>query len=643
MFSFGLFDESGFFQMIRKALFLATAFGLLFSAHFGHCQNRYSVSDEAAGVAGSPQVVVLRDNVAGAEAAVAPSQGGELSSYRVRLLGKTIELLYRARDYGSESGFSGKAPLLWPGVGPQFALDNIPKAACGDGVFVVAGKSYPMPCHGFAKSLPWKEISRSADDRGAQVTVELADSESTRKFYPFSFKVDATYLLSNAQLTITYSVTSGQSNKQDMPFSIGNHIGFKIPFVEGTDPADMTLETPNTTQLLHNPTGAGLSGEQVLRSFETPQKLGNFDARVAIALAGYRSQPYAVLSDPQRVSVRITQSASSGLPDPLVRFNIYGGPHEGYLCPEPWFGIQNSLNQHKGMISLSPGESWKWQLQIVASGPPPSMSTASPGVERYGSNFGYVEGPVWSRKGYLLFSDMFGSRIIKMDAPNKTEIYRDYTDGANGNSMDIHGRLYSCEREGRRVVRMEKDGKLTVIAQEFEGKRLNDPNDVIVRRDGQVYFTDPAPKDSLEKMELGFAGVYHVAPNGTISLIRKMTRPNGVTLSPDGKALYIDDTTDKTVVAYDLDDKGNASNGRVLIAGIDGGPDGLRVAANGNIYVACRGIAVYTPDGKFIKMIEFPEMPANCTFGDADLRTLYVTARTSIYRVRIPDKGSLQY
>jgi gluconolactonase len=238
---------------------------------------------------------------------------------------------------------------------------------------------------------------------------------------------------------------------------------------------------------------------------------------------------------------------------------------------------------------------------------------------------------------------MFGSRIIKMTAPDKTEIYRDFTNAANGNSMDVQGRLYSCERDGRRVVRLEKDGKLTVIAQEFEGKRLNDPNDVIVRRDGQVYFTDPAPSNSLEKMELGFAGVYHVAPNGKISLIRKMTRPNGVTLTPDGKTLYIDDTTDKTVVAYDLDDQGNASNGRVLISGIDGGPDGLRVAANGNIYVACRGIAIYTPEGKFIKMIEFPEMPANCTFGDADLRTLYVTARTSIYRVRISDEGSLQY
>jgi gluconolactonase len=96
-------------------------------------------------------------------------------------------------------------------------------------------------------------------------------------------------------------------------------------------------------------------------------------------------------------------------------------------------------------------------------------------------------------------------------------------------------------------------------------------------------------------------------------------------------------------MAYDLDAQGNASRERVFISGIDGGPDGLRVASNGNLYIACRGIAIYTPDGKFVKMIEFPETPANCAFGDPDLRTLYVTARTSVYRVRIPDTGALQY
>jgi gluconolactonase len=617
------------------------AFGL--AAHLGFGQDRYTLSEEDASGPGSPRVVVLRDTVAGVEAAVAPSEGGELSSYKVKFNGEWIELLYRARDYSSRPGFRGKAMQLWPAVGPQYPVGTIPKASCGDGTYPVAGKTYPMPCHGFAKTLPWNEISRSADNKGARVTVELRDSDATRRFYPFAFKVDTTYQITNGQLSLNYVVTSDPSNKETMPFSIGNHIAFKLPFLEGTDPATMKFETPDTTQLLRNPSGAGLNGEKELRSFELPQRLGDFDAHVALPLAGYRGQPYARLVDPKGLSVRITQSSSTDLPEQFIRFNVYGGPKEGYFAPEPWFGIQNSLNTRQGVVNLAPGDSWKWRIQLQTAGPAPGMQAASPGVEKYGGDFAYVEGPVWSKEGFLLFSDMFDSRIMKMTGPNRAEIYRDFTNGANGNSMDVQGRLYSCERDGRRVVRMEKDGKLTVIAAEYQGKRLNDPNDVVVRRDGQVYFTDPAPNDVLQPLALDYAGVYHVTPQGTISLITKMLRPNGVALTPDGRTLYVADTTERKIMAYDLDAEGNASGERVFISGIDGGPDGLRVAANGNVYIACRGIAIYTPSGKFIRMIEFPETPANCTFGDSDLRTLYVTARTSVYRVRIPDKGFLQY
>lgn len=608
----------------------------------GRGQARYQVSDEDASGPGSPRVIVLHDNVAKAEAAIAPSDGGELSSYKVTLQGKPLELLYHARDYTSP-GFKGKAPLLWPVVGPQYPVDKLPKESCGDGTYLVAGKSYPMPCHGFARSVPWKEVTRSADEQGARVTVELTDSDNTRRYYPFGFTVALTYQLSGGQLTLNYIVTSSASNKEPMPFAIGNHIAFKLPFVEGTDPAAMTFETPNTTQLLRNPSGVGLNGEEKPRSFETPQRLGDFDAKVALPLSGYRSQPYARLVDPGGVSVRITQTASTDPPGQLIRFNVYGGPHEGYLSPEPWFGLMNALNAHKGYVTLAPGESWKWRIQVAPVGPAPAMQSASPGVERFGGGFGYVEGPVWSKDGSLLFSDMFGSRVLKMEAPNRSTIYRDFTNSGNGNSMDTEGRLYTCERDGRRVVRLEKDGKLTVVAAEFNGKRLNDPNDVVVRHDGQVYFTDPAPSDTLDTLTLGYAGVYHVAPDGKVSLITKMLRPNGVALTPDGKTLYIADTTERKILAYDLDTNGAPSHGRTFITGIDGGPDGLRVAANGNVYIACRGIAIYTPAGKFLKMIEFPETPSNLTFGDQDLQTIYVTARTSVYRVHVEDKGSLQY
>ena len=603
---------------------------------------RYTVSDEAAAGPGTPQVVVLRDTAANVEAAVAPSEGGELSSYRAKLKGQWIEFLYHARDYSPGPGFKGKGPLLWPAVGAQYPVGTVPKTSCGPGPYTTGGKTYTMPCHGFARNLPWKEVARSADRNGARVTVELRDSESTRAAYPFAFKLDATYEISAGHLTIDYTVTSTQSNSAEMFFSIGNHIAFKLPFVDGTDPAKMTFETPSTVQLLRNAQGV-LSGEEKPRSFQTPETLGSFDARVAMPVRGYRSQPYARLADPQGVSLRLTQQAGSTLPEPLVRFNIYGGPQAGYFCPEPFFGIQNSFNLQQGLVRLKPGKSWRWRLELQADGPLPEMPPASSGIERFGGDFGFVEGPVWSKQGFLVFSDIFNSRIMKMAVPGKAEIYRNYSNAANGNAMDRAGRLYSCERDGRRVSRLEKDGSVTVIASEWQGKRLNSPNDVIVRRDGQVYFSDPASKAVLEPQELGFNGVYHVTPDGKISLVNgRLPRPNGVALTPDGRTLYVADSLERKILAYDLDSAGQPTHERVVISDIDGTPDGLRVAENGNLYIACRGIAIYTPAGKFVRMIEFPETPANCAFGGPDLRTLYVTARRSVYRVRIPDRGSVQ-
>jgi gluconolactonase len=428
-----------------------------------------------------------------------------------------------------------------------------------------------------------------------------------------------------------------------MIFSIGNHIAFKLPFVKGSDAAKMTLETPSTVQRLRNAKGV-LSGEEKPRSLQTPEALGSFDARVAIPLSGYRSQPYARLVDPQGVSLRLTQQASSTLPEPLVRFNLYGGPQNGYFCPEPIFGIQNSLNLGQGVVRLPPGKNWKWRLELQVDGPPPPVPASAAGIEKFGGDFGFVEGPVWSKEGFLIFSDIYNSRIMKSASPNHAEIYRNYTNSANGNSMDRQGRLYSCERDGRRVTRMETDGGLTVIASEWQGKRLNSPNDVVVRRDGQVYFSDPASKAVLEPQELGFNGLYHVTPQGKLSLISaRLSRPNGVALSPDGRTLYVADSQERKILAYDLDVEGNASRERLFISDMDGSPDGLRVAENGNLYIACRGIAIYTSGGKFVRMIEFPEAPANCAFGGPDLKTLYVTARTSVYRIRITDRGSLQY
>jgi gluconolactonase len=612
---------------------------IIATAPLAPAEARYFITDADAMGPGSPRVVVLHDNVAGAEAAIAPSQGGELASFKVTRNGQIVELLYNARNYNPPPGtFHGRAPLLWPAVGAQYPVDTVPKESCGIGSYTVNGKNYPMPCHGFAKDMPWHEVSRSVDAHGARVTVELRDSDDTRKYYPFAFRLDATFELANGAVTVDYVVNSESSNSSPMPFSIGNHLAFNIPLIKGSDPAAVKFETQNTVQMLRNSAGT-LNGESKPRSFALPEALGTFDAHVALPFAGYKSQPFSRLIDPTGFTVRVTQTATSTLPEPLIRTNAYGGPRQGYFCPEPWFGVQNSLNTGVGVLKIQPGESWTWRLLIEVEAPnhiPPSA-----GVERFGGDFAFTEGPVWITKdgGYLLFSDIYNNNTIKMSAPDQPSVYRHFTNAGNGNSMDAEGRLYTAERDGHRVSRTDTNGNVSTFAGTYEGKRFNSPNDVVVRRDGQVYFSDPASVAVLDKRELDFNGVFHATPDGKVTLVAKMTRPNGVALTEDGKTLYVADTTEHKIMAYDLDAQGNTSNERVFLSSLDGAPDGLRVAANGNVYIAIGTVVVYTPQGKLIRTIKLPELAANVEFGGPDLKTLFITARTSVYRVHIDDAG----
>ena len=160
-----------------------------------------------------------------------------------------------------------------------------------------------------------------------------------------------------------------------------------------------------------------------------------------------------------------------------------------------------------------------------------------------------------------------------------------------------------------------------MLVDNFEGKRFNAPNDIVVRRDGQVYFTDPL-FTKLDHRDLDFYGVYHLTPDRKLEAIAKMqTRPNGVTLSPDGKILYVDNTDEKNVRAYDLDKDGRASNERILIANLEAGPDGIRADTQGNLYITSNGVAVYSAQGKLLGKIQASPGPRNLAFGDKDFKT----------------------
>jgi len=265
-------------------------------------------------------------------------------------------------------------------------------------------------------------------------------------------------------------------------------------------------------------------------------------------------------------------------------------------------------------------------------------------VEKVAANLKFTEGPAWSKEGFLLFSDCVTNKLHKFTPGTGGAEVGDIPGGPNGNTYDAQGRLYTCEFKSRRVTRTSKKAGVEVLATKFEGKRLNAPNDIVVRRDGHIYFTDPAFGDQQDTRDLDFFGVYHITPKGDLEAIAKWkTRPNGIALSPTGKTLYVADSDARVVRAFDVDKNGLASKERVAIDNITGVPDGIRTDEKGNIWVAAKFVYAYSEDAKLLGTIELGETPSNLTFGDADFESLYITARTVVYRVRVGIKGALQY
>lgn len=263
-------------------------------------------------------------------------------------------------------------------------------------------------------------------------------------------------------------------------------------------------------------------------------------------------------------------------------------------------------------------------------------------VELVADGFLFTEGPVWVKaSGTLLFSDIPADTIYTMDK----KVFRKPSGQSNGLTFDREGRLVACEHKNRRVSRTEKNGDITVLADKYQEKRLNSPNDLTLRSDGIIFFTDPpyGLTKGLQspEAELTFSGVYRIGTDGSITLlIDDFIKPNGIALSPDEKILYVADTEGKHLRAFDVDAAGNISNGRIFCE--LGSPDGIKVDVEGNVWsTASDGIRIYNPKGELIQTIVCPQQPANCAFGDKDGHMLYITARTGLYKIRTTVEGIL--
>lgn len=263
-------------------------------------------------------------------------------------------------------------------------------------------------------------------------------------------------------------------------------------------------------------------------------------------------------------------------------------------------------------------------------------------LEQLTKDLTYTEGPAWSAKdGYLIFSDTRADRLLRWAPGHAVEVFRPDAHGPAGNAFDSEGRLYTCETHTRRVTRTDKKGAIEVLAEKWEDKRLNAPNDIVVSRNGHAYFTDPAFGSQADHRELDFYGVYHLPPKGPLKLVAKPAgRPNGIALSPNGRLLYVVNSDERNVRAYDLDRNGDASNERVVISNIAGVPGGARVDEKGNLYITGHGVSIYSPDGKLLHVIDINGRPSNCGFGEADLHTLFITDRAFVYRARLDVKGA---
>ena len=280
--------------------------------------------------------------------------------------------------------------------------------------------------------------------------------------------------------------------------------------------------------------------------------------------------------------------------------------------------------------------------------------------ERVSTGLIFTEGPLWHPDGFLYFVDIRRNQLLRWVPGRQVEVVRENTNEGNGLTFDLQGHLIMCEGGNRRVIRTEPGGTISIIADRWDDKRLNRPNDVVGRSDGTIYFTDPQGRVPPEEREVGFSGVYRVSPDGQVHLATdECEYPNGLAFSPDEAILYVaisrldercleeeernEVCTHRRIRAFDVAPDGTLSNNRIfadMSSAETGVPDGMKVDTAGRVFCTGNGgTCVFDAEGRHLGTIRTDEVPANCAFGGSDHRTLFLTARTSLYSLRVKAPG----
>lgn len=266
------------------------------------------------------------------------------------------------------------------------------------------------------------------------------------------------------------------------------------------------------------------------------------------------------------------------------------------------------------------------------------------GVKKLAGGMKFLEGPVWmDREDALIFSNIPGEQLKRWSERDGLSTFREHTHEANGNCVDRQGRLITCEGLARRVTRTEKDGSITVLADRYEGKRFNSPNDVVVKSDGTVWFSDPDYALRDKPREVDGLHVYRLdlKHKQITPVVNDCDKPNGLCFSPDEKRLYVADSGKPHLIrVYDVQRNGTLTNSRVFCVIDNGLPDGIRCDRKGRVFSSAGdGVQIFSPSGGLIGKILVPESPANLAFGGKDHKTLYIAARSSLYSITLMVKG----